>query len=99
MPKHSLGLALVVLGSLSIFGCQKQVPKAEVEKQAMATLTAAVGQQAPQITCPGDLKAEVGATMTCSMPIDGKNVDVNVKVTSVDGSSAKFDVAVADKPS
>jgi len=44
------------------------------------------------------LEAKVGAAITCSMVIDGKTYDVAVNVTSIDGTSAKFDVAVADRP-
>jgi hypothetical protein len=80
-------------------GCgQKEVAKEEVEKQAMAILTEKVGQAAPQITCPGALKAEVGTAMVCSIPLDGKTFDVSIKVTAVDGSKVNFDVAVGDKP-
>lgn len=94
-----LRVGFAVLGLLALSACgPKEVPKAEVEKQAMEVLTKTVGQQAPQITCPGNLKAEVGTAMVCSIPLEGKTYDVNVKVTAVDGSNAKFDVAVADKP-
>lgn len=96
--KHQLPLISVVF-ALFLTACgQKEVAKEEVEKQAMAILTEKVGQPAPQITCPSALKAEVGTAMVCSIPLEGKTYDVNIKVTAVDGSKASFDVAVADKP-
>jgi hypothetical protein len=98
MNQH-LRLSLAAFCLLSFTACgPKEVPKEEVEKQAMAVLTKTVGQQAPQITCPGNLKAEVGTAMVCSIPLEGKTFDVNIKVTAVEGGNAKFDVAVADKP-
>ena len=75
-----------------------EVKKEDVEKITMDQLTAQAGKPSPQVTCPSGLKAKVGTTMVCTMPIDGKTYDVNIKVTSVEGSTAKFDIAVADKP-
>lgn len=80
-------------------GCgEPEVAKADVEKAAASVLSAKVGKESPPITCPTGLKAKVGTAITCSMVIDGKPYDVAVNVTSIDGASAKFDVAVADKP-
>lgn len=81
-----------------LVGCgDQEVKKEDVEKIAMEQLTKNVGKPSPQITCPSSLKAKVGTTMTCAIPLDGKVHDVNVKVTSVEGGSAHFDIEVADK--
>ena len=64
----------------------------------MASLTASAGMPSPQITCPSDLRAEVGASMVCSIPLSGKTYDVTVTVTSVEGGKAKFSVVVASAP-
>ena len=91
-----------VIPALMLTGCssQKTLSKSEVESQAQSALTASVGQQAPAITCPGDLDAKVGATETCAITLDSKVYDVTVTVTSVDESTnnAKFDVQVAKTP-
>ena len=57
-----------VVPALLLTGCssQKTLAKSEVETQAQSALTASVGQQAPAITCPGDLDAKVGATEVTS---------------------------------
>ncbi|MDO8733202.1 MAG: DUF4333 domain-containing protein [Actinomycetota bacterium] len=54
----------------------------------------------PTITCPEDLDAKVGATTTCLLQDEtsGKDYDVAVKVTSVDGSKAQFSIEVASQP-
>jgi hypothetical protein len=75
-----------------------EVPKADVEQQAMKTLSATVGKESPPITCPGNLKAKVGTTMTCSISLDGKTHDVTITVTGIEGTNAKFNVEVASNP-
>lgn len=80
-------------------GCGvSEVPKEAVEKNAMQMLSQSVGKPSPPITCPSGLKAQVGATLTCAMDIDGKTHDVLVAVTKIDGTTANFDINVADKP-
>ena len=93
-------LSVVALSFVvGLVGCGgNEVKKEDVEKIAMDQLSANAGKPSPPITCPGNLKATVGTTLVCSMPIDGKTYDVNIKVTSVEGSTAKFDIAVGDKP-
>lgn len=94
VPMCLLAGAMTVLA-----GCgDPEVAKGDVEKNAATVLSAKVGKESPPITCPSGLKAKVGAAITCSMVIDGKTYDVGVNVTSIDGTNAKFDVAVADKP-
>jgi hypothetical protein len=80
-------------------GCgDAEIAKGDVEQAAMKTLTDKVGKPSPPITCPGSLKAKIGATLTCSMPLDGKDYDVKVAVSSIEGSTAGFSVEVGDKP-
>ncbi len=54
----------------------------------------------PDISCPEDLPAEEGATMTCTLTADGLEgeYDVEITVTGVDGSDTLFDIQVADQP-
>ncbi len=81
--------------SAGLVACgEAEVQKTDIESIAMKQLTASVGKECPQITCPSNLKAKVGETMTCTMPVDGKPHDVAIKVTSVEGSTAKFDIEV-----
>jgi len=75
------------------------VPQNEVQTTAQAQLTKAVGQKAPPISCPGDLKAKLGTVMTCKIVLSGKSYDVVLTVNSVNGSDVKYDVKVGDKPS
>jgi len=93
----SLGSAAVVAVALVACG-GGAVPKATVETNAQQALSDMAKQQAPPVTCPGDLDGKVGASEVCAITLDGKVYDVTVKVTSVDGGTAKFDVNVASAP-
>jgi 2-methylaconitate cis-trans-isomerase PrpF len=95
---HSV-VAFALFTALSLTACGPgTLTKASVETGAMAALTAQVGQQAPQITCPGDMAAVVGTSQVCSMPRPSGTFDVTVTVTSIDGNTAKFSVVVASTP-
>ena len=92
-------MCLLAGATMLLAGCgDPEVAKADLEKNSAHFLSEKVGKESPPITCPSGLKAKVGAAITCSMVIDGKTYDVAVNITSVDGTNAKFDVAVADKP-
>lgn len=74
------------------------VSKAEVARQITAKMTDAAGNKPESVTCPSDLPAEVGAELNCEMKIKDRTFNVNVTVTSVDGSDVKFDmVETVDK--
>ena len=98
-------LAVVVATSLAIGACSasvsvgtKTIAKDELQTEVQSQLSKTVGKQAPAITCPGDLDAEVNATTTCTMTGSDGAYDVAVTVTAVDAGTAKFDVQVADQP-
>lgn len=54
----------------------------------------------PDISCPDDLEAQVGATIECTLTAgdDPTEYPVTVTVSSVDGDSANFDVEVGEEP-
>jgi hypothetical protein len=90
-------IALVLAGAF-VAGCgdDDAVAQSAVEQEAEAQLAAQIGEE-PDITCPGDLDAEVGATMECELTLEGDDgvYPVYVEVTSIEGDRANFDV-VAD---
>ncbi len=95
----SFVLAVPMLATVFLTGCgEAEVAKADVEKTAMTQLSASVGKPSPPITCPSGLKAKVGTKLVCSIELDGKPYDVDVTVTGIEGSTAKFDVEVAKAP-
>jgi hypothetical protein len=90
-------LATAAVGSaLLLTACGEDVvDEAEVESQAEKAITEQVGQAPKRIDCPGDLKAEKGEKMTCTLVAgDDSELDVEVTVTSAEDGNAKFDVQV-----
>jgi hypothetical protein len=81
---------------LSACGGTKAVSEAKVEQKVSEQLTAQVGQKPDDIDCPGDLKAEKGTTMRCTLTAGDTSLGLTVTVTSVDGSNVKFDIQVDD---
>ena len=75
------------------------VASGDVATAAEDSLEEQVGQR-PDVSCPEDLEAEVGATTRCTLTADGLDGEygVTVTVTEVDGDRASFDVEVDQEP-
>jgi hypothetical protein len=68
------------------------VAEAELEEQAASALEA-LGGERPEIDCPGDLEAEVGAKIQCTLTApDGTTLGATITITSVDGDDVLFEV-------
>ena len=89
----------VLLAGLGACGGTGTLSAKEVATKAEDALEAQVGTR-PDITCPEDLDATVGAKTTCTLTAgdDPAEYGVTVTVTSVDGDSAKFDIKVDEQP-
>ena len=90
-------LTLTALGSILLLAAcgEDVVEEADVEAQAKEAITQQVGQAPKEIDCPGDLTAEEGEKMTCTLVAgDDSELDVEVTVTSVEDGNARFDVQV-----
>lgn len=74
------------------------VSKGDVASQITAKMTDAAGNKPESVSCPEDLPATVGAQINCDMKVENQPFNVNVTVTSVDGSDVKFNmVETVDK--
>lgn len=100
MIRSSLFLALVAVATLA--GCSgsdtSTISRSDVEAEVVTQLTDTVGQAPDDVTCPGDLEAEVGATATCVLTSGGETIDVAVEVTEADGGEYTISIQVADAP-
>lgn len=84
--------------SCSIGTSSHSVSKSDVASQITAKMTDAAGNKPDSVTCPNDLSAKVGAQLNCQMKVKNQTFNVNVTVTSVNGSDVKFDmVETVDK--
>jgi ABC-type phosphate transport system substrate-binding protein len=74
------------------------ISETELESQVATELAAETGQDEPNIDCPGDLDAEVGATTTCELTVDGDDtvLPVMVEVTSIEDGTANYSVEVGE---
>jgi hypothetical protein len=93
--------AVVVLPVLVLVaGCGSgTVSKGDVAKAAEDSLEQQVGQR-PDVSCPEDLEAKVGASARCTLTADGLDgtYGVTVTVTKVEDDQARFDVQVDSEP-
>ena len=79
----------------------RAVPPRSRKSDIETTVETQLGTQIPDIgkvTCPGDLEAEVGKTLRCEFAVEGQPVDAVVTVTSLEGSTANFDIKTEARP-
>jgi Domain of unknown function (DUF4333) len=89
--------ALLVLG---LPACASgPLPAEDVATKAEDALEAKSGVR-PDIVCPEDLAARVGARTRCTLTAgnDPTEYGVLVIVTSIDGTRVRFDIEVDDQP-
>lgn len=71
-------------------GSSKTVEQSEVEAQVAAAIEERLGVS-PEVSCPGDLDAEVGATATCTASTEESEGAFTVTITELtDEGTAKF---------
>lgn len=93
------GIALVAGGLLALAGCGAgAIDQADLEANISEQLAEETGEAAPDISCPGDLKAEVGATTECQLSVEGDDTTfpVAVEVTKVEDGVASYSVEVGE---
>ena len=96
MPRRLLLAVAPVLG-LGLTACGSSIGQDELEKQVSSTLESQFGVPA-DVSCPGDLDAEVDATTECTAtdPDTGERIGLRITVTSVEDGTANFDIAPVD---
>lgn len=82
--------AMAVL--LTLTGCTATVSETQVEEAIRTNLGPQISAPIDTVDCPEDLKGEVGQTMVCTMTVGGQQVQVEVTVTSIEGSTVNFDM-------
>lgn len=88
--------AVPALG-LSLTACSKTIAQGELEDRVTSAIQSELGV-APEVSCPGDLAAEVDATTECRAtdPDTGEEIGLKITVTAVENGTANFDVAPAE---
>jgi len=89
-----ISVAVIALAVVVAKNATPTVAQSKVESQITDQLEKTDGQRPDSVRCPGGLKGEVGTTMTCTLTAPGEERPVQVTVTSVDGLTVNFDIAV-----
>ncbi|WP_100501817.1 DUF4333 domain-containing protein [Geodermatophilus chilensis] len=94
MPRRLPLLAAAPVLGLGLAACGSSIEQDELERQVSSTLESQFGVAA-DVSCPGDLDAEVDASTECTAtdPDSGEEVALRITVTSVEGETANFDIA------
>jgi hypothetical protein len=99
VPRRLRLLAVPIL-LFGLAACSANVLAAEsTAEKAEDALEDQIGTR-PDISCPDDLEAEVGAETRCTLTAgeDPTEYGVTVTVTSVEGDTVNFDVEVDEEP-
>ncbi|MGV0850438.1 DUF4333 domain-containing protein [Mycolicibacterium phlei] len=96
--------AALICGGAGLFavGCSSGPPivdKTEVAKEISYQLEQKVGRAPESVSCPEDLRGEVGATQRCELTDGPDTYGITVTVTKVEGAKVDFDLKVDDEPS
>jgi hypothetical protein len=95
MTRTSIAL-LLALGLAA--GCKKKVDSAGVEKTIRERLEDK-GATVDSVSCPKDVKAEVGKEFTCTVEIDGQSYQLEAHITKVEDDRFEYDMEwVGDPP-
>lgn len=87
-------------GSIDVSASTPKLAKDKLADTVAEKLAETTGQPKPDVTCPEDLKGEVGTSTRCTLTAgDGSTLGVTVTVSSVEGSQINFDIKADDKPS
>ena len=85
--------------ALGLTACGGTLSAGDVASQAEKALEEQVGSR-PDISCPEDLDAKVGAETRCMLTAGGDPTEygVTITVTAVEGDTAEFDIVVDPEP-
>ena len=73
---------------------EKGLSEKDLEKGVTEQLTEMAGTAPDEVDGPGDLEAEVGKTMRCTLTAGPDELGVTVTVTEVEGERIDYDIEV-----
>jgi Domain of unknown function (DUF4333) len=88
-------LALVT-GCEFSFSTKSSLAKETLQQQLQDLFTKQLGQPIGPVDCPDNLEGKVGVTTTCTFVHEGRDLEIAVKVTGVEGENIKFDATIED---
>ncbi|MBB3087061.1 DUF4333 domain-containing protein [Geodermatophilus sabuli] len=93
-PAQLLAVPALLVG---LTACSSAIEQGELEGQVATAIEAEFGV-APEVSCPGDLEAEVDATTECTAtdPDTDEQIALRITVTSVENRTAQFDIEAVE---
>jgi hypothetical protein len=88
-------LGLGILACVAFGGCDKKVKSADFTEWAQMRM-GTLGLPDAKVTCPNDIPAKVGTTVTCQVAAGGKSYALEVTVTEVTGDKVNMDTKWKD---
>ena len=90
--------ALLITSLLLVAGCSQVVTvrEAQLEEDITRQLERTSGNAPDAVDCPGDLQAENGNEIECTVTRGDQERAVTVTVTGVSGNSVDFDIEVQE---
>ena len=102
MTRYARALALAAgTGGLllGMAGCGSSLPADQVGSTIVVQLKdQGVTVDGDRVSCPDDVRVEVGRIVRCGFTAGGQPVDAVARVSSVDGPTVNFDVSTAARP-
>ncbi|MGY1663535.1 DUF4333 domain-containing protein [Geodermatophilus sp. SYSU D00705] len=100
MPRPGRRPVLFLAGpalALGLTACSSAIEQGELENQVASAIEAEFGV-APDVSCPGDLEAEVDASTQCTAtdPETEEEIELKITVTSVEDGTAQFDIETVE---
>lgn len=96
MFTKKIALAVLLTLPFAAAGCGssggKSVKKADAEKTIAEQLTAQFGSAPETVSCPSNLKAEVGESMECDVTAAEGSGVAKITVSEAEGSSVNFSI-------
>ncbi|MFC0628017.1 DUF4333 domain-containing protein [Kribbella deserti] len=92
------GIAIVTAATLAGCGGTPYISQDTLQNSVSSSLQKSVGTKPEKIECPDKVKAKANEATRCVLSHKGKKYGVAVRVKSVKGSKANFDIKVDDKP-
>lgn len=94
-----LALAVgVAVSGCSVFVGPNQVDRVDVARRISTQLQAQVGRAPDAVSCPANLDANIGASLTCTLTDNGVSYDATATVTRVEGGDVAFALKVGSEP-
>lgn len=87
-----IGIATAVIVGVMAASIASNLPTGVAPEAVAAQIEQQTSGRATDVTCPAELPAQVGASITCSGTVDGAPAQIQATATAVEGTTVSFDI-------